>query len=377
MGKSSILSSYLLRPSRDSDLDDLEDLAHQAQTGLTTLPKDRDNLRKRLQRSTEAFENEGLLAPHDELYLFVLENVELQKVVGICGIMSRVGIHEPLYSYCLERQKSIEEAIPPRNSLDILHLRAVHHGPSEVCTLFLHPEHRRGGIGRFLSLSRFVFMAQFGQRFEPWVIAEMRGVSDEEGNSPFWDALGNKFFPIDFATADLMAARSKHFIRDLMPRYPIYVGLLPRSAQEVIGVPHESTMPAQRLLEQQGFTFCGDVDIFDGGPKLSAPRANIASVKNSREGFVERILDEDSEASPHIVGSQKLDFRACAGGITVDEEGAVGISLRMAEQLGLSRGDPVRVVPLFQTDQRSGGKKNHDSAMDQGSVDQGAGSRLS
>jgi arginine N-succinyltransferase len=30
----------------------------------------------------------------------------------------------------------------------------------------------------------------------------MRGFSDEEGRSPFWESVGNHFFSIEFAKAD-------------------------------------------------------------------------------------------------------------------------------------------------------------------------------
>lgn len=72
-------------------------------------------------------------------------------------------------------------------------------------------------------------MAQYPERFAPTVIADMRGVSDKKGNSPFWDNIAY-FFKMHFAEADrLTLATDKQFIADLMPRQFIYVRLVCRS----------------------------------------------------------------------------------------------------------------------------------------------------
>ncbi len=48
----------------------------------------------------------------------------------------------------------------------------------------------------------------------------------------------------------------KVFIAELMPRFPVYVDLLPKDAQEVIGKMHPHTLPKKSKL---GFSFspCG------------------------------------------------------------------------------------------------------------------------
>ncbi|WP_459617680.1 arginine N-succinyltransferase, partial [Enterobacter hormaechei] len=63
-------------------------------------------------------------------------------------------------------------------------------GNSELCSLFLHADHRSGLNGKLLSRARFLFIAEFRHLFGDKLIAEMRGMSDEEGRSPFWESLG-------------------------------------------------------------------------------------------------------------------------------------------------------------------------------------------
>ena len=78
--------------------------------------------------------------------------------------------------------------------VETLHLEKIHDGPTEIGSLFLLPEYRGQKRGRLLSLSRFAFMAAHPKRFAEDVIAEMRGVMSEDGQCPFWEAIGKHFF---------------------------------------------------------------------------------------------------------------------------------------------------------------------------------------
>jgi arginine N-succinyltransferase len=66
-----------------------------------------------------------------------------------------------------------------------------------------------------------------------------------------------------------------------MPAYPIYLSLLGKDAQAVVGQAHENTIPALRLLQQEGFQHKGYVDLFDAGPTVEAQLHDILSIKNS------------------------------------------------------------------------------------------------
>ena len=73
------------------------------------------------------------------------------------------------------------------------------------------------------------------------MLAELRGVIDEAGGSPFWDAIAGRFFGMSFQEADAFnGAHGTQFIADLMPKTPIYTAMLPESARAVMGVPHPS-----------------------------------------------------------------------------------------------------------------------------------------
>ncbi len=330
----------VVRPVKMTDLKALHELAHLTGYGLTTLSRDVDLLRKRIQESEGACKGEGD-KPRGESYLFVLEDLKAGRVVGTSGIASKVGGFEPFYSYRVETVVHESKELGIRKEIKTLHLVAEHNGPCEIGSLFLHPEYRVGGNGRLLSLSRFLYMAQNPGRFDPMVIAEMRGVIDDKGRSAFWDAVGKHFFELDFSKADALSLVNKKFIADLMPRHPIYVPILPQEAQAVIGEVHTQTRPAIELLKSEGFKWSGMVDIFEAGPVMVAKLEDIRSVKESVVGKVVEVMDGEIEGTAMHVMSLRADWR-CARVNVVVKEGGVMMGKEDAEGLGVKVGDEVR-----------------------------------
>ncbi len=143
-------------------------------------------------------------------------------------------------------------------------------------------------------------MAEFGDWFKPAVIAEMRGVVDGTGHAPFWEALGRHFFGIDFPLADYLSMKDKRVIGELMPPHPIYIDLLPREVQGILGEVHPETRPALEILQAEGF----------------------------------------------ILSNARIDFRACLGTLEELPGGGVRIPQKAARALGVGPGDAVRYAPL-------------------------------
>lgn len=335
----------VLRPVQIEDLDQILDLTTLTGFGLTTLPHDRDLLRKRIRNSQHGFTQVDDAAPHGEPYLFVIEDLKNGRVVGTSGIVSKVGGFEPFYAYRIETSTIESRELGVRKEVRTLHLVLEHDGPSEIGSLFLHPEYRKGGHGWLLSLARFLFMAEHRAYFDATVIAEMRGVLDDQGRSPFWEALGRHFFEIDFPKADYLSMLSKRFIADLMPRYPIYAMLLPPDAQAVIGQVHPQTKPALKMLEEENFRSNNMVDIFEAGPIVSCPLDQVRAVKESVRATVTEITEELPAAAHHVISTTRRDMRAVKAPL---ERAGTGIRLtsETALALGVKVGDAVRYVTL-------------------------------
>lgn len=336
----------LFRKAALSDLDAIHQLAHHSGIGITTLPKDKTLLKKRLRWSCDSFKR-AINSPSTEYYLFVLEDQDTLKILGTSAIEAAIGSELPFYSYKLSKRTRICHSLNIRSDYEVLSLVNDNQGRSEICTLFLEPAYRHKFNGLLLSRARFLFMAHYPNRFASTVIAEMRGISDELGHSPFWDNVGRHFFHMPFVEADrLTLSTNKQFIADLMPRNPLYVKLLAPAAQAVIGKPHQSTVPAMKILLREGFRYNSYVDIFDAGPTIEAPLDQIRTVAASRIMTIKSISDEVS-SKHYLIANTKLDFRATISrAIFNQEQGACIIGKTTAELLEVQLGDCLRIAPL-------------------------------
>jgi arginine N-succinyltransferase len=335
----------VIRPVSIADVEQLVALAGQAGVGLTTLPSDRDLLRRRVLKSQRSVENIPD-RPGGESYLFVMEEGESRKLIGASGIVTKVGGFEPFYAYRLENQPLDSDFLGVHKNIAVLHLVREHDGPAEVGSLFLSPDYRKKDYGRFLQLVRFLFVAEYAQAFEPVFVSELRGIIDDNGHSPFWDAVGKHFFEIDFRRADHLSVVNKKFIADLMPRYPIYVPLLPAEAQAVIGKVHASSIPALKNLEAEGFRFNGMVDIFDAGACVSCRRDEIRTVRASRTAVVDSIVPGEIDSPTHMIGVFSPTFRATIGPVQVLEGDRIGVDAKTAAALEISKCATVRYAAL-------------------------------
>lgn len=335
--------SFRIRPARPGDFDAIYEMAKMTGGGFTNLPADRDTLIGKLERSEGSFSREGEEQQAD-LYMFVLEDPKQGVIRGTCQVFGKVGVVQPFYSYQLSTltQTSPELGKTFRNQM--LSLTTDLEGSSEVGGLFLHPDSRSGGLGVLLARSRYLFIRQHRARFGGRILAELRGVMDEAGNSPFWDALAGRFFDMSFPEADQFnAMHGTRFIADLMPRTSIYVALLADSAQAVMGQPHPSGRGALRMLEAEGFEFDRYVDIFDGGPTVTAATDDIRTIGEAAAETIAEIGDGGSETRLVAHGRLK-DFAACFASIGRIDAGLV-IDAEAAELLGVEVGDQLLSVP--------------------------------
>lgn len=335
-----------LRPATANDYQAVHDLAGQAGFGMTSLPADEEVLRAKIANSAASFAgNYG--KPGQESFFFVLEDSETGAIAGTCGIKAGIGLSQPFYSYKLTTITQVSSQLDIFSKHQLLQVTNDLTGSTEVGSLFLAPDYRRDRMGKLMSLSRFMFIAAFPDKFAPCVIAEMRGVQDNDGHSPFYNALARHFFEMPFPKADYVnATQGNQFINDLMPKYPIYLDLLPKSAQRVVGQVHAGSEPARAMLERQGFKHTGYIDIFDGGATLVADREAIGVVKDSQHATVAAI-EELPEGAPKFMVSndQFATFRCASGRVTV-VDGRATITPRLAQRMQFTLGDRLRYYPL-------------------------------
>lgn len=331
---------FVVRPAGPTDFDSLMELARLSGRGFTSLPEDEPTLRSRLDLSHASFHG-GVSSP-EAWYTLMLEDTDDGTIAGVAGVKASVGLKRPFFSFRVVTLAQSSPTLEMRFDHQALVLVNECAGWSEVGSLFLRPEKRKGGAGRLLAQSRYMLIGIEPQRFAEMVLAELRGWFAPDGSCPFWEHVAGHFFRLPFDEADLMSASTNgQFILDLAPRHAIYTGLLPEAARDSIGRVHPEGEAARAMLEREGFRYQGLVDLFDAGPTMGAHRDDIRTVKNAVRLKVK--LGEDAYGEEALISSTDITrFRAVRAPVLVDGENAV-LSREVAEVLGLSEGEAVRV----------------------------------
>ena len=325
-----------MRPARPDDLQTLYEMAKLTGGGFTNLPPDRTALTAKLERTAEALSRQED-SKQDELIVLVLENSETGQVRGTCQMFSEIGQKWPFYSYRLGVLTQHSRELGRTFRAEMLSLTTDLEGSTEVGGLFLHPRERAEGMGLLLARSRYLYIRQHRARFGDRILAELRGVIDEAGGSPFWDGLAGRFFGMSFQEADeFNAINGNQFIADLMPKTPIYTAMLTDSARAVIGLPHPNGRAAMRMLETEGFSNAGYVDIFDGGPTMVGQVDSLRTVSQARDVTLASIHQERGEKA--LVARGRLaDYRCCYAQV-VENDGKVSLDAAGAALLGIEPG---------------------------------------
>ncbi len=339
--------THIIRAARTGDLQALYEMAKSTGGGFTNLPPDRKALTAKLERAAEAFgRHDDKIS--DDLFVFVLENTVTGDVRGTCQIFSQVGQKWPFYSYRMGvlTQHSLE--LERTFRAEMLSLTTDLEGSTEVGGLYLHQGERAGGLGMLIARSRYLFIRNHRNRFADKTLAELRGVIDEAGGSPFWDGVAGRFFGMNFQQADeFNAVHGNQFIADLMPKHPVYTAMLPETARAVIGIPHPTGRAAMRMLELEGFAWENYIDIFDGGPTMTVRTDQIRSIREAKEGTLVGI-DDASDSPPRgekmlIACGQLAEFRAAYGWAYEAEDGIV-VDAACARLLSVDLGDTITLV---------------------------------
>jgi arginine N-succinyltransferase len=107
--------------------------------------------------------------------------------------------------------------------------------------------------------------------------------------------------------------------------------------------PHPSGEGAMRMLEREGFINEGYVDIFDGGPTMSAPTDQIRTVHAAQEQILGRVGDETGGRKMMLAAGRLSRFAACYGSVGLGD-GKPGLGEASAALLGIAPGDAFLVI---------------------------------
>lgn len=302
---------FVVRLVNTSDIPMLEALAETATPEVHTLPRRRETIARAVERSTASLSGRGS-ASGEESYFFALESSESKTIVGAAAISARAGGGGTFFAFRKDVLNQVSRDLNISHDVLALSLCSDLTSHSQLSGFYLRDRARAGEAAALLSRSRLMFAAIAPERFSERFFASMAGRTDENGRSPFWEALGRKFFQMDFLAAERMieGARNRTVIVELMPHYPVYVPLLPAEAQAAMGQVHEEGTLACRILTEEGFTPDAYLDIFDGGPILKAHRNALRSFSDSSLRMVDTMDDEEVTGNYLIATARENDFRA-------------------------------------------------------------------
>lgn len=331
----------IFRPIRADDLTSYLELALSAQ-GFYTLPKEVRLLKERLANSLSSFAKQ-VHTPSLELYTFVAEDTENEKLMGVSAIAATTGEKEPLYFFRKDAIEQRSTRVEVVKKIPTLNLVSYVRGTSEMCSLFVSPHYRKEGVGRLLSLARFLFIAQFPARFTNSLFAELRGKFDTELKNSFWEGVGRHFFQAPLEKVHEMMQFGRAFLGEFLPTNPIYIPLLPLEVQETIGQVDRATEGALHMLLKQGFSISDEIDVLDGGPKLRANKNEIKAIKDSLLLTVAQIANDMKDAQEYLISNTHLDFRALITSHIHRMGSNVTISREVAKALEVGIGDTIRL----------------------------------
>lgn len=329
-----------LRPIHHDDLHALLAFAEASAHGLTTLPNDLQQLRERIDRSLHSFATNDVSG--EESYLFVLEDLAAGRVVGVSGISAQAGQSDRFYSYrnefVVHRSKPLEYS----NRIHTLHLCHDLTGTTVLTSFYVEPKYRDGLAPHLLSRGRLLYIGQHPERFSDRIISENPGLADEAGRCPFWEAVGRRFFNMDYPAVEALAGgRSKSFIADMMPASPVHVPMLSDEAQWAIGQLHPEAELPFSILVDEGFEADGYVDIFDGGPIMVSRPAQLRTITRMSVSRVAqpRLDDRRAAAALRIVANtSRSNFQATLA-IVSPTTGGVAVPGGNEADIGLTTGD--------------------------------------
>jgi len=378
----------LVRPASLADLDAIARMARAAQPVLHSLPHDRDALEARIASSDASFRADVSL-PGEASYLFVLEDGDTGRLFGTSGVVAAAGYPEPFYAFRSDALIHASRELHVNRKIHALTMSHELTGMSRLAGFYIEPSLRGATAAHLLSRARMMFVAMHRRRFAREVFSLLPGVTDAAGVSPFWEAVGRKFFGRDFREIEVTSGgRSRTFIAEVMPAYPLYVPLLPAWAQRVLGEPDPAVLPGYEIHLEEGFEPDRYVDIFDAGPVLTAQvdrtasvagsetrvatdaanaanAANAASAASAADGVSYLVASERAAAGNgamgHGTGSDGApgEFRCVIATLPAepqpatppcqhaDEPLAAPLDAPTRAALGVAPGDRVRCVPLY------------------------------
>ena len=305
----------IVRLAKTSDCKQIFELIKRGDSGMTTLPKTKNEVLKRIQWSKRSLKKRNTKASRD-CYLFVLE--EKKKIIGISAIYTSVSTDGSSVFFKRKQKRVSSKSLNFEKNLDVIQLHTIKKPYTELGTLFLHPNFRGKGRGSLLSLARFKFMALWPERFDNNIVAEIRGKVDKDDQSIFWKYFSRYFFNEEVFNNDKISYIDNNFIAESIPKHPFLISPLNKNAQAIIGKPNDNAYPAYKMMESQNFKPNGLCDIIDAGPCLDCCIDKIKLIETNKVFKVQSFGIPKKDLTGLVSNTLIRDFRVVRSYYSID-----------------------------------------------------------
>lgn len=346
---------FVVRPVQTRDIPALAELGEVATRGVHALPRTQQAIERAVERSIASF-SAKVEFPSEESYFFVLESTHDQSIMGTAAISATAGASGTFFAFRNDVIHQVSRDLNLSHSVHVLTLCSDLTSYSQLSSFYVRNWRTPGPEAALLSRARLLFAATAPHRFGEKFFASLAGVTDASGRSAFWEALGRKFFQMDYLEAERLVegARNRTLIVELMPHYPIYVPLLPEDAQVAMGQVHPEGELPFHILSEEGFEPDEFIDIFDGGPILQAHKHGLRSFSASVRREVACWTSHGSTNPDDMPKANYLVCNACESGFRavvaecpyVELSDNVVLSFEAMRRLDVTSGDSVLCVKL-------------------------------
>jgi len=322
--------TYLFRPIAAGDAPALLSLVQQSSGGLSSLQPRLAFLEEYIANSMASFAGKkDIEAPHK--YLLGMFEAKSERLIGCAAVKTQIGKDSPFINFDIKGDGADQ----------YLKASSRFRGATEVGSLFLHPDFRKDGLGRYLAKVRYLLIASEPWRFGDSIIAELRGICGAEG-SPLYDYLFEYKLEKTFLQADAeYYDRNPDALGDIVPLGEISTADFPLPVKASLGQPHPSGLGAMRLLQSEGFIFSGTVDLFDGGPIMTAHRDTVRTIMNSQSAGISASPSGAQGKMTLIAKGKVADFRAVLSPAKLSVNGLLVLPETL-RTLGPEQGQAVR-----------------------------------
>lgn len=341
---------FVLRNVTKHDLKSLMRLASMLNT--LNLPHKRSALEELIEKSESSF-HAKIRNPKNREYLFVMEDLKEERLVGTSMIIAQHGTRESphLFFEVLEDQR-YSSTLGKHFCHQVMRLGKNFDGPTEIGGLVLDPKYRGHSqkLGKQLSYVRFLLIAMKLKWFRKRLLAELLPPLLADGRSLLWESLGRPFTGLDYMDADFLSRTNKEFITSLFPSVDIYLSMLSKKVRAVIGQAGPQTMGVQKMLEDIGFHYTRRIDPFDGGPHFEADTESIWPVQALQWRKARIVKESELLTDERLIAiyqpEERNAFRSALTMCGLGKDSTIDIPQSVAKALKIQNQQKVALIPI-------------------------------